>query len=172
MAVNLVSYLGGTDLVPLNNSAFKDAYGVPLYEYMNQTQSELVTKTVAQNFADQELSRALVKDTAEKAYSLGNISGAVAIDYTNGQYQYGTVTGNITSVTVSNWPASGNAGWMTLELTQDGTGSRTIALASAYKTVGGGGITLTTTAGAKDKLRLETRDAGTTIDTFINLDLR
>lgn len=170
--VTLTSYIGGTDLVPLKDPAYKDSYGEPLYDYINETQSELVTKTVDQNFADKVLSRANMKDTAEKAYSLGNISGAVAVDYTNGQYQYATVTGNITGITVSNWPASGNAGWLTLELTQDGTGSRTLALSSAYKTQGGDGITLTTTAGAKDKLRLETRDAGTTIDAFVNLDLK
>jgi len=33
---------------------------------------------------------------------------------------------------------------------QDGTGSRTLSLSSEYKTAGGAGITLSTTAGAID----------------------
>lgn len=114
----------------------------------------------------------VILDASEIAYDLSSISGAVAVDYENGHYQHGIVTGNISGITVSNWPASGKAGWITLELTQDGTGSRTLTLSSAYETVGGAGITLTTTSGAKDKIRMETRDGGTTIDTFANLDIK
>lgn len=103
-------------------------------------------------------------DSSSNAYDLGNISGAVTVDYTNGHYQYGTLTGNITSLTVDNWPVTGNYGALVLSLTQDGTGSRTITLSSAYKTPGGVGVTLSTAANARDKLHLETHDAGTTID--------
>jgi hypothetical protein len=86
------------------------------------------------------------------------------LDYDNGNYQYATLTGNVSSLTINNWPASGDGAWMTLELIQDGTGSRTLTLGSAYKTAGASGVTLTTTASKRDKLYLQSRDAGATID--------
>ena len=112
------------------------------------------------------------KDVAGSVYSLGNISGAVAIDYTNGSYQYGTATGNISSITISNWPATGKQGVLSLEIIQDATGSRTLTLSSAYDTQGGITTTLSTAASAVDIVRFETRDGGTTIRTYINSDMK
>ncbi len=112
------------------------------------------------------LKQAKFQDYSATTYDLGNISGVVSVDYTNGHYQYGTLTGNITSLTINNLPASGEEGVITLEPTQDGTGSRTIALSSAYKTVGGSGVSLSSGAGDIDLVRFETRDAGTTIYAF------
>lgn len=143
---------------------YQDLWGGLLNAIVVAMDGEFATKTFAQSFADYQLSRAKLKDTSEVVYNAGNISGAVSLDYTNGCYQYATLTGNVTSLTISNWPASGTGGWMTLELTQDGTGSRTLTLGSAYKTQGAAGVTLTTTASKRDKLYLQTRDAGTTID--------
>lgn len=131
---------------------------------------QITTTSTAKAYGDSEQSRMKLKDTSETVYSLGNISGAVAVDYTNGHYQHGVVTGNITGITISNWPASGNAGWLTLELTQDGTGGRTLTLASAYKTPGGAGITLSTGANDVDTLHLFTRDGGTNIRVTANLN--
>lgn len=148
-----------------------DAWGALLNGNWNDADSLLKTRTDGYNFADQTLERAEMIDTSEAVHTLGNVSGAVAIDYTDGQWQYATVTGNITGITVSNWPVSGKGAWLTLELIQDGTGSRTLALSSAYRTVGGGTITLSTAGGSVDKLRFESRDAGTTIDTFANLGM-
>ena len=42
-----------------------------------------------------------------------------------------------------------------ITITQDATGSRVVTLGSEYKTIGGAGITLTTTASAVDLLRYE-----------------
>lgn len=149
----------------VNDPVDQDKWGDQLNANMDTLDSEAVTKTVALDFADFELSRPKLKDYSETAYNAGNVSGAVALDYTNGNYQYATATGNITSLTISNWPASGSLGSFTLELSQDGTGSRTLTLSSAYKTEGGAGITLTTTASATDILTFLTRDAGSTIYT-------
>lgn len=148
----------------VNNATDADLWGGYLNTNFDTLDSEAVLATVAKSFADFEVSRAKLKDTSEVVYNAGNISGAVTLDYTNGSYQYATLTGNVTSLTISNWPASGTGGWMTLELAQDGTGSRTLTLGSAYKTQGAAGVTLTTTASKRDKLYLQTRDAGTTID--------
>lgn len=163
--------LGFTYPTPLD-PATADLWGATLNTLLLVLDSEAGTKTVDLDFAGFKAKTSELIDTQETTNSLGNISGAVAVDYTNGHYQYGTVTGNITSLTISNWPASGKTGWLTLELTQDGTGGRTIALTSAYKTIAGGGVTLSTAASARDLLRFETRDGGTTIDTFVNLDMQ
>jgi len=130
---------------------------------------EAATKTIDQDFAGFKLTRPSLIRAQEEVHNAGNISGAVTLDYANGHYQRAVVTGNITSLTVSNWP-TGKGAWMYLELAQDATGGRTIALASAYKTAGGAGITLSAAANAVDTMQLVTRDAGTTIRASIQND--
>ena len=147
----------------VNDAADADAWGGYLNSNWDSADSQLATRTVNYDFAGYDLIDAELTDTSEKAYSLGNISGAVTIDYENGHWQYGTVNGNITSLTINNLPPSGQGAWLTLELVQDGTGSRTITLSSAYKTAGAAGITLSTAAGSVDLLHLTSRDAGTNI---------
>lgn len=147
----------------VNNATDADLWGGYLNSNWDDADSLFATRSADYDFAGYKLTDAVLEDTGETAYSLGNISGAVAVDYTNGHWQYGTLTGNISGITVSNWPASGKGAWLSLELIQDGTGSRTLTLASAYKTAGGAGITLSTAAAARDFVHLTTRDAGTTI---------
>jgi hypothetical protein len=159
-----ITPIGGVNLAPIKDLAYADNYAQQIYDSIYEAQNETLVKTQNQNFADKVLSRAKLKDSSETAYSAGNISGAVTLDYENGNYQYATLTGNVTSLTINNWPANGAGAWMTLELIQDGTGSRTLTLGSAYKTAGAAGVTLTTTASKRDKLYLQSRDAGTTID--------
>lgn len=65
--------------------------------------------------------------------------------------------GNIASVTLAGNRTLANptnvvAGSYVLAVTQDGTGSRTLAFGSNFKTPGGEAVTLTTTAGAVDIL--------------------
>lgn len=66
------------------------------------------------------------------------------------------------TLSISNAPASGNVGLLTLLVRQDATGSRTITWPAAVKWAGGSAPTLTTTAGALDIIALTTHDAGTT----------
>jgi hypothetical protein len=47
----------------------------------------------------------------------GTVSGTWAIDYANGPVVSATAGGNITAITVSNWPTSGTAGHLRLLLT-------------------------------------------------------
>lgn len=49
----------------------------------------------------------------------GNLTGAVTFDLSAGNYFYGTITGNITSITFTNPPAAG--GFVTLRLTNGST---------------------------------------------------
>src|SRR3990172_3818024 len=133
-------------------------------------QQELITRTQNYDFANFQIINAVVRRFSEVATNLGTVSGAVTLDYANGTYHYATLNGNISGLTISNPPTVGS---LTLELRQDGTGSRTITLNSGvYLTVGNANVTLTTAANAKDKLRLEKRDSGVTWDVFTNLDIR
>lgn len=160
MAVVLVSYLGGTDLVPLNDPAYKDAYGVPIYEYINQTQSELVTKTVDQNFADKTLSRPVLKDYGELWQTVTSSSGAVTIDFTSGNHASLTLSENVTSITLSNPTATGKVCPCLLRVVQDST-PRTITWPASVKWAGGTAPTLSTGSGDIDLFVLQTWDGGT-----------
>jgi len=149
----------------VNNATDADLWGGFLNTNWDSADSIFNTRSQAYNFAGFTLFNSKMKDTSEAAYSLGNVSGAVAIDYEKGHWQYATLTGDVTSVTVSNLPVTGTGAWLTLELVQDGTGSRTLTLGSAYETAGGAGITLSTAASSRDLLHLTTRDSGARIFT-------
>lgn len=113
---------------------------------------------------DQVVSRPELKDVAETVNNLGTgpNGAALTIDYTAGGYQYVTTgAGNITAVTITNPPASGRLGALTLEITQ-GAAARTIAWGAAYRFPGGTDFTLTASAGAIDIFTMMTRDAGAT----------
>jgi hypothetical protein len=79
----------------------------------------------------------------------GNSSTAITINWTNGNKQKVTLTGNCTfTFTNPAGPAT-----LTFKLIQDGTGSRTVSWPSV-KWAGGTPITLTTTASATDLVSL------------------
>jgi hypothetical protein len=101
------------------------------------------------------------KSYSETPFNLGNMTGAVTIDFANGNFQYGVLTGNVT-FTISNAPASGKVGSMTLELAQDATGSRLVTFPASVKYAGGTAPVLSTTASSLDVLVFYTRDGGST----------
>ena len=74
-------------------------------------------------------------------------TGDVALDFSANQNFVLTFTGNV-NLTNPTTEAVGQAG--IIVCIQDGTGSRTLALGSQYKTVGDAGITLSTAANAVD----------------------
>lgn len=79
----------------------------------------LITAAVPILMADQEVQRPKLKDASETVYAHGSVSGAVAVDFENGNTQSMTITG-ATTLSFTNPPASGSAGWMTLVLTNAG----------------------------------------------------
>ncbi len=86
-------------------------------------------------------------------YNNGNVSGAVALDLNKGKVQEFTLTGNATSITLSN----GKKGQTyTFVINQDATGSRTISWSgSSFKfKQKQSGPTLTTAANSQDIQRL------------------
>lgn len=79
-------------------------------------------------------------------YAQGNVTGATTFNRANGEHITATLTGSIT-VTLTAGVSAGDT--LTLELTQDGTGSRTATWPSNFKKAGGT-LTLSTGAAAVD----------------------
>jgi|GEM_PF-515752 len=81
------------------------------------------------------------------------MTGAVTVNRNNGDTQYGTLTGAVT-LTLSNSSVVGDE--LTLLLTQDATGSRTLTPSGAnFRWTGGTAPTLSTTANAIDLIKLK-----------------
>jgi len=115
------------------------------------------------NCADNNVNRAELKDTSETAPTITISTGAITANFESGNVQKVTHDANITSITISNPPASGTAGAMTLLFVQDATGGRTIAgWPAAVLWAGGSAPTWSTTANKVNICTLITIDAGTT----------
>jgi hypothetical protein len=99
---------------------------------------------------------------SEKADAESSSSNAITLDLDNGNMFYTTLSENITTVTFSNLPASGQFASWSWEITQDSS-ARTITWPAAVEWSGGTAITLSTGSGAKDVVNFWTRDGGTTI---------
>lgn len=89
-------------------------------------------------------------------------SGVVNIDLALGQNFTLALTANVTSITFSNLPGSGFAAEFELQITQDATGSRTLALPAAFKALGGSDTAIASAANAVTVLSAKTFDNGTT----------
>lgn len=92
--------------------------------------------------------------------------GAKVIDFGVGEIIDWTLVGNITNITLNNWPASGIHGRLTLYLTQDGTGGRTVAWPAAVRWGTAGAPTLSA-ASLTDVIVLTTKDGGTTVYGYV-----
>jgi hypothetical protein len=96
-------------------------------------------------------------------------SATLAIDLDDGNTGSVTLGTNVTNINFTNVPTAG-VSTFTLIVTQDGTGSRTMAIdavsvnsatAATAKTPAAAGLTLTTTAAGIDILTFIFKDAGT-----------
>ena len=119
------------------------------------------------------LSGVTLQDYVETDVALSSSSGVIAIDLANGNTGSITLSENVTDIDFTNVPTNGTATF-TMKITQDGTGSRTMAINAITvnggsnvtgKTVEAGGLTLTTTANKEDIVTFLFFDAGTP---FIN----
>lgn len=104
----------------------------------------------------------VLKDYGETRTAPSSSSNVLTLDLENGNIFEVTLTENVTTLTISNPPASGTAGSFTLILKQDGTGGWTFAWPAAVVWAGGTAPTLTTDASAVDVLTFITTDGGTT----------
>ena len=89
-------------------------------------------------------------------------SGAVLIDYAAGKHVRLKVAGNITSLSVVNWPPAGRIARLTLEILNDGNFN--IGAWPVGTVWQDGSVPMITPgAGARDRFILSTTDAGATI---------
>ncbi len=110
------------------------------------------------DFSDQEVTKFVAKDYAEDVATTSDSgtsfsSNTLTLDVQDGNAFEITLNDNVTTWTISNLVA-GKATTITVILKQDGTGSRlmnaTQINSTTFKTVGAGGLTLTTDASAID----------------------
>ena len=80
----------------------------------------------------------------------GNETGTFALDWNNGQKQRATLTGNITTLNITDLDIAGGAASLTLKLIQDATGSRTVTWPAGVLWAGGAAPTLSTAAASVD----------------------
>ena len=88
-------------------------------------------------------------------------SGTIAIDCALGDYFTLAATGNMTSFTFSNLPASGKAQTILVRITQDATGSRVATFPASFKWASGTAGVLSTAANSVDVLAITTFNQGT-----------
>jgi hypothetical protein len=112
--------------------------------------------------ADNVVERPELKDFAITHSALTQSTGTVDLDLSTANSFSFTLTENAT-ITLSNPPASGKFGQLTVEITQDGGGGAyTVTWPGSVTWPGGTGPTITVTNDAIDVVTLFTRDGGTT----------
>ena len=112
--------------------------------------------------ADNEIRRALLLDYAVKNNSVSSAAGVLTLDLTTGNSFVTTLTENITTVTISNPPATGNYGQFVWKIIQDGAGGAfTVTFPASFIWPGGTAPVITTSNGAIDEVTARTIDAGT-----------
>lgn len=109
---------------------------------------------------------AALTDYVETDVALTSTSGVIAIDLANGNTGSITLSENITDIDFTNVPTNGTSSF-TLKVTQDGTGSRTMAINAI--TVNGGGNVTGLTPGAAG-LTLSTGAADIDLVSFLFFD--
>jgi len=139
-----------------------DTYEASAFPRKAETATITAAWTMAAiNMADSLLTRPVLKDYAIEHTAPSISAGAITFDCANGNSFAVSVNANITSITLSNPPASGDYGEIVIAFAQ--TASYTIAgWPAAVKWPGGAAPALTTGAGALDYVTLRTYDGGTT----------
>ena len=114
------------------------------------------------DFNSTEVREPKLKDYSEHVNAIGTITGDTTVDFENGNVQTVTVNGGCT-FSFSNPPSSGEAGTVTMIITNGG--SQSISFHSAVKWPGDVAPTLTTSG--VDILSFLTTDAGSNIYGFV-----
>jgi hypothetical protein len=92
-------------------------------------QSNKASLNASSNFADNTVTRAVLKDTAETVYDHSSVTGLTTLNHENGHYQTATTTGAIT-LAFTNMPTSGTLGRIILDITVAST-AHTITIPSS-----------------------------------------
>ena len=118
------------------------------------------TFTGAQNLQDNELIRAKLRDYSETVSSPTISAGTLVLNLETSNIFTVSLNAAITTLTISNPPASGSGGSFTLIFTADGT-ARAVTWPASIKWAGGTAPTLTSTSGKADSFAFFTSDGGT-----------
>jgi len=113
---------------------------------------------------DKLVTRPVLKDYGLTLATAAVVTGTLTIDYSAGNAQQHTLSEDVTTVTVTNPPASGTYGEIWLRLTQDPASARTVTWAAAFRFPGGSDHVMSAGLGAIDWLHLKTTDGGTNWD--------
>jgi hypothetical protein len=116
--------------------------------------------TGTQNLQDNELIRAKLRDYSESVSSPTISSGTLTLNLETSNIFTVALNAAITTLTISNPPASGSGGSFTLIFTADGT-ARAVTWPSSIKWAGGTAPTITSAIGKVDSFAFFTSDGGT-----------
>jgi hypothetical protein len=119
------------------------------------------TLTGQMSAADQVIAQPEVKDYAETYSTPSSSAGTLTLNIENGNVFIVTLTENVSTISLANPSATGRLCSITIMLTQDATGSRTVSWPSGVKWPGGVSPTMTTTANRRDIYVLTTQNGGT-----------
>lgn len=122
--------------------------------------------TGAQNLQDNELTRAKLRDYSESVSSPTISSGTLTLNLETSNIFTVALNAAITTLTISNPPASGSGGSFTLIFTADGT-ARAVTWPSSIKWASGTAPTITSTSGKVDSFAFFTSDGGTTWQGYV-----
>lgn len=132
---------------------------------LNRTNTWLADQTFSSAdllMADNLVERPELKDYGVTHNSVSSSSGTVVLDLTTGNSFVTTLTENITTVTLSNPPATGTYGQLVWKIIQDGGGGAfTVTFPASVLWPGGTAPTITVANNAIDEVTLRTIDAGT-----------
>lgn len=126
-------------------------------DYMRQNRAETITGTKTFSSAnidmgDNEILQAQLRDFSFTTSAVVSSSGTLTLDLSVANSFTTTLFENITTMTVTNIPSTGDIQFQ-LVITQDGAGGAyTVALPSGSVVPGGGGYTMSTGNNAIDKL--------------------
>lgn len=153
-----VSVLGG---VRLGTGVNLDANGFLISDVKLSSNTFTGTQNLGGNLLTQPKLQAYRETSTAPTIS----SGTLTLDLSGSNFFAVSLNAAITTLTISNTPASSAASF-TLELTADGT-ARAVTWGAAIKWSGGTAPTLTSTSGKKDVFAFYSNDGGTTWQGFI-----
>ena len=102
--------------------------------HIAEVETNYARKNQANDFSGNEISGALFKQNFTKTHAIGTITSAANVSTTNGNFQHGTVGGDLT-ITMNDWTQTNNSmESVVVQLIQSG-GSRNVTFATNGGTV-------------------------------------
>lgn len=116
---------------------------------------------------DAELQRAKARDTREVFVTANPVANVVTINLGLGDRFKSTLDQNVTTVTVTGWPATGIGRSFMWIVQQNGTGGYTLTFPAGWKWPGASAATVSSGANERDRFGLFSEDGGSTIDAIV-----